>query len=65
MPSLEGPRDTVWPELCGAMHGWLKENEAQRAQIIDTHRPLWVSHEACYGYWVVALCLCLCWAREK
>ena len=35
MPSLEGSRDTVWPELCCAMHGWLKENEAQHALIID------------------------------
>ena len=41
MPSLEGSRDTVWPELCCAMHVWLKENEAhwQRALIIDTDRP--------------------------
>ena len=35
MPSLQGSRDTVWPELCHAMHGWLKDNEAQRALIID------------------------------
>ena len=51
MPSLEGSRDTVWPELCRAMHGWLIENEAQRALIVDTDRPSWVSHEAFYGYW--------------
>ena len=26
---------------------------------------MWVSHEAFYGYWImVALCLCLRWARE-
>ena len=65
MPSLEGSRDTVWPELCRAMHGWLIENEAQRALIVDTDRPSWVSHEAFYGYWMVALCLRLRWAREK
>ena len=65
MPSLEGSRDTVWPELCCAMHVWLKENEAQRALIIDTDRPSWTSHEAVYGQWMVALCLRLCWARER
>ena len=65
MPSPEGSRGTVWPELCRAMHGWLKENEAQRALIVDTDRPSWVSHEAFYGYWMVALCLRLRWAREK
>ena len=65
MPSLKGSRDTVWPLLCRAMHVWLKENEVQRALIIDTDRPSWVNHEAFYGCWMVALCLCLCWAREK
>ena len=55
MPSAEGSRDTVWPELCCAMHDWLEENEAQRALIIDTDRPSWVSHEAFYVYWMVAL----------
>ena len=35
MPSLEGSRDTVWPELCCAMHVWFKGNEAQRALIVD------------------------------
>ena len=38
MPSLEGSRDTVWPELRRAMHGWLKENGAPRTHIIDTDR---------------------------
>ena len=61
MPSLEESRDTVWPELCRAMHGWLK----QTALIVDTDRPPWVSHEAFYGYWMVSLCLRLRWAREK
>ena len=42
MPSLEGSRGTVWPELCRAMHVLLEEKEAQRALIIDTDRPLWV-----------------------
>ena len=65
MPSLEGSRDTVWPELCRAMHVWLKENEAPRALIVDTDRPSWGSPEAFYGYWMVALCLRLRWAREK
>ena len=46
MPSLEGSRGTVWLELCCAMHVWLKENEAQRALIIDTYIPSWTSHEA-------------------
>ena len=36
MPSLEGSRDTAWPELCRAMHGWLKGYEARRARIINT-----------------------------
>ena len=63
MPSLKGSRSTVMSELCHAMHGWLKENEAQRALIIDTDRPSWVSHEAFYGRWMVALCLRLRWAR--
>ena len=65
MRSLEGSRDTVWLELCRAMHRWLKENEAQRALIVDIDRPSWVSHEAFYGYWMVALCLRLRWAQEK
>ena len=47
------------------MHVWLKENEAQRALIIDTDRPSWTSHEAVYGQWTVALCLRLRWARER
>ena len=47
------------------MHGWLTENEAPRALIIDTDRPPWVSHEAFYGCWMFALCLRLRWAREK
>ena len=47
------------------MHVWLKENEARRALIVDTDRPSWVSHEAFYGYWMVALCLRLRWAQEK
>ena len=50
MPSLEGSRDTVWPELCRAMHVWLKENEAQRALIIDTDRPSW-------GGYLTRLCM--------
>ena len=65
MPSLEGARDTAWPELRRAMHDWLKEKVAQRALIIDTDRPPWVSHEAIYGRWMVAMCLRLRWAREK
>ena len=65
MPSLEESRDTVWPEFRGAVHGWLKETEAQRALIVDTDKPLWVSHEAFFGYRMVALCLRLRWAREK
>ena len=65
MPSLEGSRDTVWPELCCAMHVWLKEYEGQRAQIIDTDRPSWVNHEVIYGHWMLALCLRLRWARER
>ena len=65
MPSLEGSRDMVWPALCRAMHVWLKENEAQRALIVDTDRPSWVSHEAFYEYWMVALCLRLRWAQER
>ena len=64
MPSLEGSRGTVWPELCRAMHVWLKEHEAHRwhALTVDTDRPLWVSHATfyAYGYWMVALCLHLC-----
>ena len=64
-PSLEGSRDTVWPLLCCAMHVWLKENEVQRALIIDTDRPPWVNHEAFYGCWMVARCLRLRWAREN
>ena len=47
------------------MHAWLKENEAQRALIIDTDRPSWTSHEAVYGQWMVALCLRLRWVRER
>jgi hypothetical protein len=65
MPSLKGSRDTVWPLLCRAMQVWLKEYEAQRAQIIDTDRPSWVNHEVVYGQWLVALCLRLRWARER
>ena len=65
IPSLEGSWDTVWPLLCRAMHVWLKENEVQRALIIDTDRPSWVNHEAFYGCWMVTLCLRLRWAREK
>ena len=65
MPSLQGLRDTVWPELCHAMHGWLKDNAAQRALRIDPDRPSWVSHETFYGHWMTALCLHLRWAREK
>ena len=65
MPSLEGSRDTVWPQLYRDMHGRLKENEAHRALIIDTDRPSWVSHEAVYGHWMVALCLRRRWARER
>ena len=57
MPSLEGPQDTAWPELCRAMHVCLKGNEAQRALIVNTDRLSWGSHEAFYGYWMVALCL--------
>ena len=49
MPSLKGSRGTVWPLLCRAMQVWLKEYEAQRAQIIDTDRPSWVNHEVVYG----------------
>ena len=59
------PPRTVWPELRRAMHGRLKENEAQRALIIDTDRPPWVSHETFYGHWMIALCFRLRWAREK
>ena len=58
----------VWPELCRAMHVWLMESETQCAQIssaIDTDRTPWVSHEAYYGYWMVALCLRRRWAQEK
>ena len=47
------------------MHGWLKENEAQHALIIDIDRQSWVSHETFYGHWIIALCLRLRWAREK
>ena len=65
MPSLKGSRDTVWPLLCRAMQVWLKEYEVQRALIIDTDRPSWVNHEASYGYWMLALCLRLRWARER
>ena len=65
MPSLQGSQDTVWPDLCRAMHGWSKGNEAHRALIIVTDRPLWVSHETFYGHWMIALCLRLRWAREK
>ena len=62
MPSLEGSRDTEWPALCRAMRVLLKEHEAQRALIVDTERPSWVSHATFYGYWMVALCLRLRWA---
>ena len=48
-----------------AMHVLLTGNKAQRAQITETDRPSWVYHETYYGYWMVALCLRLCWAREK
>ena len=59
MPSPKGSRDTVWPLLCRAMHVWLKENEVQRALIIDTDRPSWVNHETFYGYWMVdSACFC-------
>ena len=65
MPSPQGSRGTVWPVLCRAMHGWLKEHEGQRALIIDTDRPSWVSHETFYGHWMIALCLRLRWAQVK
>ena len=65
MTSPKGLGDTVWPLLCCAMHVWLKENEVQHALIVDAHRLPWVNHEAYYGYWMVALCLHLCWARER
>ena len=65
MPILEVSRDTVWPRLCHAMHGWLTKSESRRAKTIDTDMPSWVSHEAFDGYWMVALCLRLRWAQEK
>ena len=64
MPTFHGSQETVWPELRCAMHSWLKENKAQLALVIDTNRPSWVYHEAFYGHWMIALCLCLHWAHE-
>ena len=65
MPSREGSRGTARPRLCRAMHGWLKKAEARRAKMIDTDRLSWLSHEAFYGNWMVALCFQFRWAHEK
>ena len=64
-PSLDAPRDVVWPRLCEAMDDWRSALQCCRKETLDMDRTPWVAHAKLYQAGLLGLCLSMRFTRKR
>ena len=64
-PSLDDPRDVVWPRLCEAMDDWRSALQCCRKETLDVDRTPWVAHAKLYQAGLLGLCLSMRFTRKR